>query len=300
MKFSCRIFPSTWRWLHRENFFVSQRANVSLKMDAFHFLEKILDNVCRLISKAPCTTTVKRSEHCGEAVGEGFKDDNHSSAAQMTKYCILTRLLSAWTPSGLSSDLSQRRSYCPPNPPFSGMTQITKLLSPAWLTFDDLSHTRRLISEPQRHCLFQTAAAICHYWECRLQTQCLIIHGRLQSTSPHCVRVWLPANYQNRQQVSSIPHQTADDKMNKCVLACLAQPQTEKNLLKKSLHLTFVSTLLIRSHTDGGVTSFTYLHQHRQLPKKKKLYWFSNNTWLCCLDLLLCKVNIIMWLDSGC
>lgn len=39
------------------------------------------------------------------------------------------------------------------------MTQITKLLSLSWLTFeaDDLSYTQKLISEPQRYSVSQTA-----------------------------------------------------------------------------------------------------------------------------------------------
>lgn len=160
--------------------------------------------------------------------------------------------------------------------PPPGMTKITKLLSPAWLTFDDLSHTQRLISEPQRHCLFQTAAAICHYWECRLQTQCLIIRGRLQSTSPRRVTVWLPANYQNRQQASSIPHQTTDDKINKCVSGLSRAATNREESAEEVPPLDFcvclqALTLSIRSHTGGGVTSSTYQHQHRQFAKKKEI-----------------------------
>lgn len=70
MKFSCSIvwffFQSGSDYTEKISLYPKE---LSLKMDALHFFQ-ILDKVCRLISKAPCTTMVKRSEHRG---GGGLK-----------------------------------------------------------------------------------------------------------------------------------------------------------------------------------------------------------------------------------
>lgn len=68
-------------------------------------------------------------------------------------------------------------SDCPPS-----MTQITKLLSPSWLTFEaeDLSYTQRLISEPQKDRLFQTTTEMSLLLaQTTAHTLCLITHGIL-------------------------------------------------------------------------------------------------------------------------